>query len=281
MDCPYQEKNLNPSSLVFETEYYLNYSIDFLKYMISNQAFINSIIHSTVRSIHNDKTRSYIVCIKDTQQTELIVYTIQPTYKIQSHPLILSFLIKFDESIKKSLLNLKIEVKEMNMKKETYIIICKSIIKQLIHEINTPVSNQIQRVQDTFQINSEFLWKYITEWQFAKWFYKGQLTKLAFEGNPENKGSIIKVEFNKNINCEIVVIESDRRNKKWVYDIEPILGNKEIQEVKFYFEPIDDKTTILTYENIFKEKVTYETLFRLREKKLKLLEKIRSYYSSE
>lgn len=281
MDCPYQEKNLNPSSLVFETEYYLNNSIDFLKYMISNQAFINSIIHSTVRAIQNDKTHSYIVCIKDTQQTDLIMYTIQPTYKIQSQPLILSFVISFDESIKKSLLNLKIEVKEMTMKKETYILICKTIIKQLIHEINTPISNQIQRVQDTFQINSEILWKYITEWQFAKWFYKGQLTKLAFEGNPENKGSIIQLEFNKNINCEIVVIESDRRNKKWVYDIEPILGNKEIQEVKFYFEPIDDKTTILTYENIFKEKVTYETLFRLREKKLKLLEKIRSYYSSE
>ena len=281
MDCPFQEKNPNPASLVFEAEYYLHYSIDFLIYMISNQAFINSIIHATIGTIHNNETHSYIACIKDTHQNDIILYSVQSTNQMQCQPLLLSFLIKFDESMKRSLLNLKIEVMEMTMKKEAYIFICKTIIKQLIHEINTPVSNQIQRVQDTFSIKGEILWKCITEWQFAKWFYKGQLTSMVFEGNPANKGSIIKCEFNKNVKCEMVVIESDTRSKKWVYDVEPILGNKEIQEVKFYFEPIDDCTTILTYENIFKEKVTYETLFRLRETKLKFLEKLRSHYSSE
>lgn len=281
MDCPFKEKNHNPASLVFEAEYYLHYSYDFLIYMVSDQNFINSIIHAAVRTIHNKENHSYIVCIKDTQQKDIITYTVQSKEKLQYQPLILSFGVKFDESIKKSLLNLKIEVIEMTMKKESYILICKSLIKQLIHEINTPISNQIQRVQETFKIKIEILWRCITEWQFAKWFYKGQLTAMTFEGNPENKGSIIKFEFNKNFNCEIVVIESDTRSKKWIYDVEPILGNQEIQEVRFYFEPIDDNTTILTYENVFKEKVTYETLFRLRQIKLNFLEKVRSYYSSE
>lgn len=144
MDCPHLDKNHNPTSLIFEAKYYLQYPFDFLMYMLSDQSFINCIIHATISSIYNKETHSYIVCIKSTNYRDIITYSVQSRQKMHYQPLLLSFSIKFDEAIKKSLLNLKIEVVEMTMKKETYILICKSIIKQLIHEINTPLSNQIQ-----------------------------------------------------------------------------------------------------------------------------------------
>ena len=125
------------------------------------------------------------------------------------------------------------------------------------------------------------MWKLITTWEFAEIFFKENLSNISFEGDSDKVGSIIKCDFNEYINSECVVTKSDKDplSDTWHYFLEPILGNLDIQEVRWTFQRLTNTQTFFTFENVFKESVTYESLFSLKLKKTLLIEKIKDYYS--
>ena len=158
-----------------------------------------------------------------------------------------------------------------------YIHILQNIINEIKNNylIEYGLSNQIQNISSIFNVSIEILWNFITKWEFAKILYNHNLYKIIFIGNPQIKNSLIKCIFfdnNKNkLETETKVLKSEKNNFKYEYFIEPILGNKYINEVHFIFVKINNNQTYLSYDTIFKEKMKYIQLIQIKKNKEKIL----------
>lgn len=254
-------------TLVFESSFHLSYSLSFLHYIISSIDFISKIIYFTFLSLSID---SNVDITKSKQSNDyLIIYQLRNS-KQKSLPIYFSFYLNKDSTNNKSHITFTIELHQ-----KTYQSLCKSIITNFIKEIETPQHNQTQSVSLSIPTNINTLWKFITSWEFARLFYKEEMSNIHFEGEPDKIGSIIKCTFNQSFECECVVIQSIK-NKS--YYLEPIMGNLEMQEVHYSFQQIDNDNTLFTFDNTFKEAVTYETLFNYKERKARLLNDIKCHY---
>ena len=272
MDCPISK------SLVFEAQFNFPYSINFLSSLLSSQEFIIKIMHTSLCSVSINPFKLLIKQMPSSN--EVIEYQVETKHKKTTLPITVAFSFYYYSS-QLTLLKFSIEVIQMTMNQETYTSICKLVIENIIKEINTPLQKPIQSVSSLIKTDINTLWKLITRWEFAEIFFKDNLSNISFEGDSDKVGSIIKCDFNEYINSECVVTKSDKDplSDTWHYFLEPILGNIEIQEVRFTLQKITDKQTFLQFENVFKENVTYESLFSLKLKKTKLIEKIQGYYS--
>ena len=271
-------------SLVIETQYLFDYSRDFLYNVLSNQAFLTKILNSSLKNLSIDNKHCKLII---TKQNNNSLNGFQTTYLLASastntiYPLCFDFILFFDAILKKSILKFSIEVLQMTMKKETYNRICKVVLQNIILEIQTPIRNPTQEVSTIMPCNIDVLWNFISSWEYARLFYKEEMSNIHFEGDPDKVGSIIKCVFNHNFECECVVLKSERSDyiENWNYFLEPILGNIELQEVHFSFRKIDQENTLFTFENYFKENVTYEALFNLENRKKRLIQEMQNYFS--
>jgi len=161
-----------------------------------------------------------------------------------------------------------------------YILILKNIINEIKNNYLTEysLSNQIQNISSIFNVSIEILWNFITKWEFAKILYNHNLYKIIFIGNPQIKNSLIKCIFfdnNKNkLETETKVLKSEKNNFKYEYFIEPILGNKYINEIHFIFVKINNNQTYLSYDTVFKEKMKYIQLIQIKKNKEKIFNSI-------
>ena len=271
-------------SLVIETQYLFDYSRDFLYNVLSNQAFLTKILNSSFKNLSIDGKHCKLII---TKQNNNSLNGFQTTYLLASastntiYPLCFDFILFFDAILKKSILKFSIEVLQMTMKKETYNRICKVVLQNIILGIQTPIRNPTQEVSTIMPCNIDVLWNFISSWEYARLFYKEEMSNIHFEGDPDKVGSIIKCVFNNNFECESVVLKSERSDyiENWNYFLEPILGNIELQEVHFSFRKIDQENTLFTFENYFKENVTYEALFNLENRKKRLIQDMQNYFS--
>lgn len=271
-------------SLVIETQYLFDYSRDFLYNVLSNQAFLTKILNSSLKNLSIDGKHCKLII---TKQNNNSLNGFQTTYLLASastntiYPLCFDFILFFDAILKKSILKFSIEVLQMTMKKETYNRICKVVLQNIILGIQTPIRNPTQEVSTIMPCNIDVLWNFISSWEYARLFYKEEMSNIHFEGDPDKVGSIIKCVFNNNFECESVVLKSERSDyiENWNYFLEPILGNIELQEVHFSFRKIDQENTLFTFENYFKENVTYEALFNLENRKKRLIQDMQNYFS--
>lgn len=284
MDNPNLSLKSRAISLVIETQYLFDYSIDFLYNLLSNQAFFTKILKNSLKSLSIDNKHCKLII---TKQNNISLNGFHTTYLLGSastntiYPLCFNFILLFDSTLKKSLLKFSIEVLQMTMKKETYNNICKVVLQNIILGIQTPIRNPTQEVSTIMPCNIYVLWNFISSWEYARMFFKEEISNIHFEGEPSKVGSIIKCVFNNNFESECVVLKSEKSNwiDNWNYFLEPILGNIELQEVHFSFRKIDQENTLFTFENYFKENVTYEALFNLENKKKKLIQDMQNYFS--
>lgn len=269
------ECSISKSIKVFEARFNCPYSTNFLVSLLSSKEFIFKILQNALCSLSPNKFKFLLK--QRTSSKEEIKYQVESTQKF---PVTLSFSFN-DYSANCTLLKFSIELIQMTLKQETYTEICKLVIANLIKEINTPLPKQVQSLSSVIKSNRNVLWNLITTWEYASLFFKNDMSNISFEGDPQKVGSIIKCDFLEYINSECVVIKSDSEplSDTWCYNLEPILGNIEIQEVRFIFRKISEQFTLFTVENIFKENVTYESLYLLKIKKTRLLEKIKEYFS--
>ena len=265
-------------SLVFEAQFNFPYSITFLSSLLSSQEFISKIMQTSLCSL---SINPFTLLIKQKPSSnEVIEYQVETKHKKTILPVTVAFAFYYYSS-QCTLLKFSIEVIQMTMNQETYTSICKLVIENIIKEINTPLNKPTQSVSSLIKTDINTLWQLITTWEFAEIFFKENLSNISFEGDSDKVGSLIKCDFNEYINSECVVTKSDKDplSDTWHYFLEPILGNLEIQEVRWTFQRITNTQTFFTFENVFKESVTYESLFSLKLKKTLLIEKIKDYYS--
>ena len=158
-----------------------------------------------------------------------------------------------------------------------YIFILKNIINEIknnnINEFS--LSNQILNISSIFNVSIDILWNFITKWEFVKILYNNNLYKIIFTGNPQIKNSLIKCIFidnsNQKLEIESKVLKSEKNNFKYEYFIEPILGNKYINEIHFIFVKISNYQTYLSYDTIIKEKIQFFQLIQIKNNKEKFL----------
>ena len=258
--------------LVFESSFHLSFSLPFLNYIISSISFISKVINITFSSL-SIYTNVDIIQTKRSLN-DVIIYQLQ-NRNHKSLPIYFSFYLNKDTSNNKSHVTFTIELHQKTHQIKSYQSLCKSIITHFIKEIETPQQSQTQSVSLSIPTNIKTLWNFITSWEFARLFYKEEMSNISFEGEPDKIGSIIKCTFNHSFQCECVVIQSIKHKS---YYLEPIMGNLEMQEVHYSFKQIDTNNTLFTFENKFKESVTYETLFNYKERKTRLLNDIMCYY---
>lgn len=264
----------NPSDiLVFESSFHLSYSLPFLHYIISSISFISKVINITFSSLSIDS--HFDIIQAKNSINDVIIYQLQNHNHKSLLPIFFSFYLNKDTSNNKSHITFSIELHQETLLILSYQTLCKSIITNFIKEIETPQQSQTQSVSLSIPTDIKTLWNFITSWEFARLFYKEEMSNINFEGEPEKIGSIIKCTFNHSFQCECVVIQSIKHKS---YCLEPIMGNLEMQEVHYSFKKIDNNNTLFTFENKFKESVTYETLFNYKERKTRLLNDIMCHY---
>ena len=99
-------------------------------------------------------------------------------------------------------------------------------------------------------------------------------------------GSIIKVMFSDDKCVEFYVVKSekgfvDNGKRCYCYYIEPIVGNVEMQEIRFMFEEVDNEHTRLVYDNCYKEKVSFGFIDEFTHKKRTFMKQLQCYFIEE
>jgi hypothetical protein len=153
-------------------------------------------------------------------------------------------------------------------------------------QIQLPRSNLFQR--ETIIINSDVvsLWNFISQWKFIKSLYGKKVCSVRCDGDSQETGSIIKVMFSDEKCVEFYAVKSekgfgDNGKQCYCYYIEPIVGNVEMQEIRFMFEEVDNEHTRLVYDNCYKEKVSFGFIDEFTQKKRKFMKQLQCYFIEE
>ena len=160
----------------------------------------------------------------------------------------------------------------------TFYNILSKINQALFKLCNYPLSNFSDHSFIIIKASINDVWDFITKWNFVKVIYKENLYKIEFLGNSQNEKSIIKCFFiinEKQFITEIYVNKCNKLNLIWDYFIEPISGNRYMEEIKFQFFKINECETYLSFENKFNEKVNLNTIYNLKNIKKTLFDSLK------
>ena len=283
--------HLPPSSTCFQATFPFPYSFPFIYSFLSNSHFITTILSTT---FNTSLFVSQLPSSSLSPSKQTLSYTVHflsaaasPHY---NHSLTLTVV---NTSSFTTTVTFVYEIAPLTMNTPVieqysayYVSVLKQIVKCIIMQIQLPRSNLFQR--ETIIINSDVssLWNFISQWKFIKSLYGKKVCSVRCDGDSQEIGSIIKVMFSDEKCVEFYVVKSekgfgDNGKQCYCYYIEPIVGNVEMQEIRFMFEEVDNEHTRLVYDNCFKEKVSFGFIDEFTQKKRKFMKQLQCYFIEE
>jgi hypothetical protein len=159
-----------------------------------------------------------------------------------------------------------------------------SIGKQIKNILKNNTINLFQEESLVINIDIEYVWKVITDWEIFKLLVPSIGEHIEYEGKSTKIGSYLTIKFEnyKNYN-KLRVIKSNINGKFREYDLEYVDGipKNPLQIIQFKLIVINKNCTYLSFKHDFKEPVSFESIVKLGTEKQKILSILKNKLESE